>query len=868
MLILAAFSMIETVAYAQAGQAESLQVAQVEFESGFLPAGSGKAVDLSRFEKGNNVVPGNYSVDVFVNQNWAGRMQLPFKEQVGLANAQPCFNKKALEQAGVAVTKLPPEIGMQLADASVCLPIAEIVSDAFATFDFGEQRLDLSMPQVALSRTARGYVSPEYWDSGVNAGILGYDFNAYRYNNKQFGGAQNTYHLGLNGGFNVDEWRFRHNGSFNWAADGTRKYQSITTYVQRDLTALKSQLVIGDAYTSGELFDSTGFRGVQIASDDRMLPDSMRGYAPTVRGVASSNAKVTIKQNGTVIYETTVAPGPFEFDDLYATGYGGDLDVSVLEADGRTHSFSVPYAAVPLSLRPGVNRFSATAGQIRDSGLSNRPVFAQGTWQRGLSNLMTGYAGITGSAGYAAAVVGGAFNTPAGAVGVGVTQSHTSIPDQGSLNGTSTSISFSKMVKETQTNFTVAAYRYSTGGYFSLNDAMRTRDAAAGGRNTATVLRQRDRAQISLSQGLGERGGQMYLTGSTVKYWNRSGTDVNYSVGYSNTYKNVNYSVSASRQRDSSGAMGTEFYATLSIPLGKEHPVTLSTNMSRASNGGRSMQATLSGAAGVSNAFSYGVSANHASGGGGAASTSSGSANAAYHTPYADVSGSVSSGSGYSQGSFGVRGAVVAHPGGVTLSQPVGETIGVVEAKEAEGARVINVSGLSLDGRGYAVVPYLTPYNLNVIELDPKGLSTDVELKATSQQIAPRAGSVVFMKFETESGRSAVIHATQPDGAPLPFGASVLDEEGNNIGTVGQASKMFVRGLQDKGHLTVSWGNGSESMCRIAYDLPVRQSRAKSENLQRIEATCRADGEAALEHAATSDRQPDTQDVAAIQDQS
>ncbi len=44
-------------------------------------------------------------------------------------------------------------------------------------------------------------------------------------------------------------------------------------------------------------------------SDDEMLPDSQRGFAPTIRGVAHSNAKVTVSQHGYVIYETFVSPG-------------------------------------------------------------------------------------------------------------------------------------------------------------------------------------------------------------------------------------------------------------------------------------------------------------------------------------------------------------------------------------------------------------------------------------------------------------------------------------------------------------------------------------------------------------------------------
>ena len=45
-------------------------------------------------------------------------------------------------------------------------------------------------------------------------------------------------------------------------------------------------------------------RGALLASDDEMLPDSQRGFAPVVRGIAKSNAEVSIEQNGYVIYRT------------------------------------------------------------------------------------------------------------------------------------------------------------------------------------------------------------------------------------------------------------------------------------------------------------------------------------------------------------------------------------------------------------------------------------------------------------------------------------------------------------------------------------------------------------------------------------
>jgi outer membrane usher protein FimD/PapC len=38
-----------------------------------------------------------------------------------------------------------------------------------------------------------------------------------------------------------------------------------------------SRLTLGDSYTPGDVFDGLNFRGVQIASDDNMLADSLRG---------------------------------------------------------------------------------------------------------------------------------------------------------------------------------------------------------------------------------------------------------------------------------------------------------------------------------------------------------------------------------------------------------------------------------------------------------------------------------------------------------------------------------------------------------------------------------------------------------------
>jgi outer membrane usher protein len=164
--------------------------------------------------------------------------------------------------------------------------------------------------------------------------------------------------------------------------------------------------------------------------------------------------------------------------------------------------------------------------------------------------------------------------------------------------------------------------------------------------------------------------------------------------------------------------------------------------------------------------------------------------------------------------------------------------MGIIEAPNAKGARVSSSGQTTVDGRGYAVATSLMPYRMNDVTLDPTGTSGDVELQTTRLQTAPRAGAVVLLKFETVSGRAALIHATQGDGRVVPFGADVLDADGTSVGAVGQGGQVFVRGVEDGGILQVRWGDSADEQCHIQYALPGRATDASSPELARVDAVC------------------------------
>ncbi|CAI2536958.1 Outer membrane usher protein fimD precursor [Serratia ficaria] len=237
-----------------------------------------------------------------------------------------------------------------------CVNLPQAIPDAATRFDFENQRLYISIPQAALRNNVRGYIPPEEWDEGINALLLNYNFTGSNTHTNYLSGTQSSYFLSLNSGVNLGAWRLRNYSTWNYSNGNgwnTNQWQNISTYAQRVLAPLRSQLTLGDSYTPSDIFDGIGFRGAQMASDDNMLPDSLRGFAPTVRGVANGNAKVTIRQNGYVIYQTYVSPGAFEITDLYPTSSSGDLQVTVMEANGTENTFSVPYSAVPVLQREG-----------------------------------------------------------------------------------------------------------------------------------------------------------------------------------------------------------------------------------------------------------------------------------------------------------------------------------------------------------------------------------------------------------------------------------------------------------------------------------------------------------------------------------
>lgn len=797
--------------------------APAAFDNSFLHRGANQPnVDLSVFAFSNRVLPGKKSVSLRLNAQFVGVKEVDFVTVEGKEDAQPCLTVPFLEDVGVNMLAFP--ILAKNYDFECTKTLAQIPS-ASATFDADKNVLTLSIPQAALVRQARGVVSPDLWDVGETAFWSSYrlSYNDTRTSGGQGSASSHSSFVSLRNGFNVQAWRLRANGTY-FENDGRSKWDWSDFYAERDVAAWRGWLRLGDSSTSGNVFTSTRFRGVQLRSDEGMLPDSMRGYAPIVRGVAPSNAKVTVRQNGHVIYSTFVAAGPFVIDDLYSTPGGGDLEVEVEELGGRTTRFFQPFSALPAMMREGIWNYNFAVGQYRPTYGDDRPMLGQFTLAYGLPLGLTAYGGWTSAAyGYHAGALGLALNMESlGAISLDTTNSRSRDNRGNTLVGTAARIQYAKSFPGSGTDFTLAGYRYNSAGFRSLEDAMRDR---SGEGDMFQGYQRQHEYQMSLSQRLGTVG-SLSFNYYGIGYRNAPRKAEYMQMGFSSSVGRVGYSVNLGVNKSPWQERQTTVMLTLSLPLGGTN--TASYSMNHSSGQGTSHDVNLSGALNDDYSATYAVQTGVTSGG----SDSGGHAYGA--VGYASSVGQANLSHAYSRNNSNTNvdfsGALVVDRKGVLFGQSLGETAVVVEAPGAAGVQVDSYPGVRTDSSGRALIPYASPYRENRISLTPNHDDVTATIQENVQTVVPTRGAIVVARFDTEIGRTLLATLRGSNGLELPFGAAIFDPEGEQRGVVGPVGRAWLTGLQGVSHFIVKWGAQQELQCAFEIDVSSEAIRADDVN--------------------------------------
>lgn len=796
----------------------------IQFNTSLLDIDDQKNFDLDQFSKKGFVYPGKYLLMVQVNgQNTSESevvYQTPENSEKG---SEACLTKEIVD-----LFALKPSLADKLVwdKNGKCLVIEQLegltVEPVLAT-----ATLAVGIPQAYLEYSDSNWDPPSRWDNGVKGLLFDYYINARSIERKDSSYSSSENSLSGNGtaGANLGAWRFR--ADWQMTPDSQASASSISSdlewnrmYAYRPLPSLEAKLTIGEDYLNSEVFDSFRFIGAKLNTDSRMLPPNLRGYAPEVTGVAKTNARVTISQQGRVLYETQVPSGPFSIQSL-SESVSGTLDVQISEADGSVRKFQVKTANIPYLTRPGTVRYTTAVGKVSDSSRStNGPEFAMGEASWGVSNGWSVFGGGIASDKYQAAAVGiGRDLFVLGAVSFDVTQSKAVLPGQSSLQGKSFRLDYSKSIEELRTDISFAGYRFSEEDFMSMDEFVDARDS---GERTGTGGR-KEAYDIYVNKQFDDLGLSVYLNYSHQTYWSSPDSD-RYTVSASRSFdigpvKNLSASLSMYRseyENESDDGM----YLSFSVPWSNGGRVSYSV-----SQNGSDMEQQASFYNRLDDRTTYQISAGHSD------DSDSLNANATYLADAVQVYTNISHHSNeYTEMGMTLQGGMTATMEGAALHR----------TSTAGGTRLMidtdGVSGVPVKGYGSvvhsnffgkAVLSDVNNYYRNAARIDLDKLNDKTEVTRSVTELTMTEGAIGYRHFDVISGEKAMATIRLADGSSPPFGATIQNARHQEIGLVGDGGNVYLTGLNSGEVISVLW-NG-KSQCDIT--LPKIEVRDASSSL-------------------------------------
>jgi outer membrane usher protein PapC len=786
----------------------------VEFNTDVLDAEDKKNIDLSKFSQSGYINPGQYQMRIAVNGQTISPSEIAVvfketKDETGKSTlSRPCLTAETVELIGFTLGSLGK---ITYETENKCANFSKL-SGIELRPNQGEGVLNVIIPTALLEYSDASWLPPSRWENGIPGILLDYNLNGY-VNDPQQG--NKTQSLSYNGttGANLGAWRFRadYQGSMmrtdgdDQGTENDFDWQRI--YMYRAIHRLESKLKLGENYITSGIFDSWRYTGVSLESDDRMLPPKLRDFAPQVSGVAETNARVVVSHQGRILYDTTVPAGPFTIQDLDGS-VRGRLDVEITEQNGKKRIFQVEAGYVPYLTRPGKLQYKLYGGRPMESeGHSTKgPTFLSGEVSWGANNRWSPYGGLTLSEDYNAGALGAAVNLDLfGVISTDVTQSSAKFsqndnPDSEdtSLSGKSFRVAYFKRFEDADADISFAGYRFSDEEYMSMQqflDASYLDDFSGRQKElvTVTLNKRFEEAQLGISlqynyQTYWDEDSTSYYTLTVDRYFDAFG------------FRNISAGISASRS-EFEGETDDSVYLRFSIPWG-----TAMLSYNGSSNNGRYGH-TVGYSDTLNNGLdSYNINAGIEHGDD-RASQAQLSAYYSHRGRAATVSANAAKveNSYTSYGFTATGGATVTakgaalHAGGMN-----GGTRMLVDTDGIAGVPVDN--GRTTTNRwGVGVVTDMSSYYRTTTSVDMNNLPKDMEATHSVVESALTEGAIGYREFDILKGVRLFAVIKQEGNSNPPFGASVTNEKGRELGMVGEDGLAWLSGVAPGEKLNVSW---------------------------------------------------------------
>ncbi|WP_308822425.1 fimbria/pilus outer membrane usher protein [Sodalis praecaptivus] len=725
--------------------------------------------DVSAFDKGNAILPGTYTLSVVVNDRQFDGQRITFKKTSN-EKVEAVFSCDKLKLWGIAIDHCQEGE----------IPLTTYIPQAQTDVDLGDNTLTITVPQKYQQESSENDVASEKeWQDGINAAFSSYAVNSDTTRLKGVG-RRNSLYGNFTNGVNMMGFRVRNNGFLNVTSGNKTRYVSSKNYIEHDIDTLHSTLTLGDFFTSDKIFAAQNLRGAAMATNNEMLANRERVYAPVITGVARSNATIIIKQNDFVIATRKVPPGRFALKDIPTSSSTGDMDITIVEANGDARHFSQSYNAVDVLVPAHSLRYSLYAG--RNRSLNDAPPLAEADALYGLANSLTLIGGVQYANDYhnLAAGMGADVRWLGGLYGV-INSSASDIETRGHQQGTMLTTCLSHSFAATGSYlYLTAEHRFAEGyegyeGYEEYQDAMAPQaDQHYRTRYTLQLAQPMEAVSltVNLAQSVGFQGDNSHALGGSFSF----------------TLSRMTVITSLSHQ---SGSQKDNLLSlNMSLPLGNEARHYLNYNQTRGQGGRSDDRLSLSGSLLEDDNLSYDIGA----------STSAGyrqnDSSLRWNAGKGTLSTSWSQDENSDDLTLGLEGSVIAHHHGITLGQPLTQSTALVHTDHVSDLPIANNTAVATDHFGNAIVTGLSPYRYNETALNTNKLTKQVEVDSNVYQNAPRQGAIIEVDFAAQKRDIHYAHIRTAEGAALPFGAVVYDAGDRSVGIV-SAGGLTALNMQD-----------------------------------------------------------------------
>ncbi|EFD5013900.1 F4 (K88) fimbrial usher FaeD [Escherichia coli] len=762
-------------------------VAGEKLDMSFIQGGAGVNPEVWAALNGN-YAPGRYLVDLSLNGKESGKQILDVTPE---DSKELCLSEAWLTKADVYVSADYFREGYDATRQCYVLTKAPSVK---VDFDVSTQSLALSIPQKGLVKMPENVD----WDYGTSAFRVNYNANANtgRNNTSAFGSADLK--------ANIGHWVVSSSATASTGDSGGNSATINMFTASRAIRLLSADLLVGKTSTGDSMLGSTGTYGVSLSRNNSMRPGNL-GYTPVFSGIANGPSRVTLTQNGRLLYSEMVPAGPFSITDvpLYTSG---DVTMKVTGEDGREQTQVFPLAVMNGQLSPGEHEFNLAAGLPDDDSDMDGAVFAA-SYGYGLENLTlrTGLVFNQDWKGASAGMVVGLGWL--GAVSVDGAYASAKYRDS-SHSGNKVQLAWSKQLETTNTGLRLSWSRRSeeyedmssfnpSEVYSQVNQGRRVKDEWSAG------ISQPVGKLFSLSLSGWQRSYYPASAISAHRQQKDSGKERGVTGTLSTQIEGVGVNLSWTGSRNAEGENNWSASASVSVPfMLLDRRYSSSTSVSTSKDGGTGFSTGLSGS--LNDRFSYGFGGGRDSDGG-----ASSYLNASYSGDRAYLSGALNqSSSGGTSGSVSASGSVLAVPAAkdIMFSRTTGDTVAVVNVKDTPGVKVTSGDGQT-NSDGNLVVP-LNSYDWNTVTIDAGTLPLSTELTNTSQKVVPTDKAVVWMPFDALKVKRYLLQVKQRNGEFVPGGTWARDSKNTPLGFVANNGVLMINTVDAPGDITLG-------QCRI-----------------------------------------------------